>query len=107
MGLSVPLVYGEIDQILAYISGDCLHVVIFEVKRPDTYPWRKVPAIPKKQAVNKAENQLIKYLGVLISILAGIPRSQLIFHTLACFPDTSLSELSSRLSSAPIAWEQM
>ena len=32
---------GEIDLLMAYVSGDFLHVVICEVKRADTYPWQK------------------------------------------------------------------
>ena len=73
----------EIDLMMAYVSGDFLHVVIFEVKRSDTYPWQTMSAIPNKQAVNKAEKQLTKDLDVLMAILAGIPPSQIIFHTLA------------------------
>ena len=30
---------GEIDLMMAYLSGDFLHVNVFEVKRSDTYPW--------------------------------------------------------------------
>ena len=58
----------EIDLMMAYVSGDFLHVVIFEVKRADTYPWQTMSAIPNKQAVNKAENQLTKDLDVLMAI---------------------------------------
>ena len=50
-------------------------------------------AIPNKQAVNKAEIQLTKDVDVLMAILAGVPPSKIIFHTLACFPDASSSEL--------------
>ena len=42
---------------MAYVSGDLLHLVIFEVKRADTYPWQTVSPIPNKQAVDKAEIQ--------------------------------------------------
>ena len=83
----------EIDLMMAYVSGDFLHVVIFEVKRSDAAPWQTKGAKPNKQAVNKAEIQLTKDLDVLMAILAGIPPSQIIFHTLACFPDTSISDL--------------
>ena len=68
-------------------------MVIFEVKRSDAAPWQTKCSLPNKQAVKKAENQLTKDLDVLMAILAGIPPSQIIFHTLACFPDTSYSEL--------------
>ena len=78
---------------LAYASGNFLHVVVFEVKRADTYPWQTKSSIPTKQAVSKAENQLTKDLDVLMAILAGIPLSLIIVHTLACFPDSSLSQL--------------
>ena len=30
----------EIDLVMVYVSGDFLHIVIFEVKRADTYPWQ-------------------------------------------------------------------
>ena len=42
---------------------------------------------------NKAETQLTKYVDVLMNISAGKPPSQIIFHTLTCFPDASSSEL--------------
>ena len=79
----------EIDLMMAYVSGDFFHVVIFEVKRSDTYPWQTKSGSPNKQA----EIQLTKDLDVVMAILAGIPPSQIIFHTLACFPDTSMSDL--------------
>ena len=83
----------EIDLMMAFVSGNFLHVVIFEVKRSDTYPWQTKCTPPNKQAVNKAESQLTKDVDVLMAILAGIPPSQIIFHTLACFPDASSSVL--------------
>ena len=83
----------EIDLLLAYASEDCLHIVIFEVKRSDTYRWKPNCGPPKKQAVNKAENQLSKDLEVLKAISAGIPLNHVYFHTLACVPDTSQSQL--------------
>ena len=43
--------------------------------------------------MNKAENQLTKDVNALIDILADIPPSQIIFQTVACFPDASSSEL--------------
>ena len=85
----------EIDLLMACVSRDLLHVDIFEVKRADTYPWQTKGAPPKKQAVNKAENQLTKDLDVMMAILAGIPPSQIVFQTFACFPDSSLSDLQS------------
>ena len=60
LGLGLPGGDGEIDVVLAFVSGDVLHLVICEVKRADTYPWRKDSVPPNKQAVNKAEKQLIK-----------------------------------------------
>ena len=83
----------EIDLVMAYISGDFLNIVIFEVKRADTYPWQTKCAIPNKDAARKAENQLTRDLDVLRAILTGTPPSQIVFHTLACFPDNSLSDL--------------
>ena len=93
LGLKIPDGDGELDLIMAYASGDFLHVVIFEVKRADTCPWqtRRVPL--NKQAVDKAEKQLKKDLDILMAILTGIPPSHIIFHTLACFPDSLPSEL--------------
>ena len=46
---------------------------------------------PSKQAGSEKGqlSQLTKDLNVLMAILAGIPSSQIIFHTLACFSDTS------------------
>ena len=83
----------EIDLVLAIVSGDFLHVVACAVKRVDSYPWQKESSLPNRQAVNKADNQLTKDVGVLMNILAGIPQSHLIFHTLACFPDIYFSQL--------------
>ena len=89
----------EVDLVLAFVSGDFLHVVVCEVKRADNYPWQKECSLPSKQAVNKAENQLSKDVEVLMAILAGIPPNQIIFHTLACFPDASVSELQTIICS--------
>ena len=83
----------EIDLMMAFVSGDFLHIVIFEVKRADTYPWQTKSVNPNKQAVNKAESQLTKDLDVLMAILAGISPCQIRFHTLACFPDNLLCDL--------------
>ena len=83
----------EIDLVMAFVSGDFLHVVICEVKRADTFPWQAEGSLPNKQAVNKAENQLTKDVDVLMAILAGIPSSQIKLYTLACFPDASTLEL--------------
>ena len=85
----------EIDLLMAIASGDLLHVDIFEVKRADTFPWQTKCAPPNKQAVNKAENQLTKDLDVVMAILAGIPPSQIVFQTFACFPDSSIFDLQS------------
>ena len=76
----------EIDLMMAYASGNFLHVVVFEVKRPDTYPWQTKSPTPTKQAVNKAEIQLTKDLDVLMALLGGIPSSR--------FPCCVLSYLS-------------
>ena len=92
LGLSLPE-DAEIDLMLAYCSGDFLHIVVCEVKRSDTFPWDLKPTTPNRQAVNKAEGQLTKDLEILIALLAGIPTAQIIFHTLACFPDSSVAEL--------------
>ena len=40
LGLNLPG-DAEIDLVLAYVSGDFLHVVVCEVKRAATYPWQK------------------------------------------------------------------
>ncbi len=84
---------GEIDLMLAYVSGDFLHIVVYEVKRSQTLPWQNEAKPPNKQAVNKAETQLYKDVEFLMAILAGIPPDQVQFHTVACFPDTPLAEL--------------
>merc|ERR1712130_299649 len=88
---------GEIDLMMAYLSGDFLHVNVYEVKRSDTYPWETKSRPPNKQAVNKAENQLTKDVEILTALLAGIPPDQIVFHTLACYPDASISELETVL----------
>ena len=93
LGLEMPKEDGEIDLIMAFVSGDLLHVDIFEVKRADTYPWQTRSTPPNKQAINSAEKQLTKDVNILMAILAGIPPSQIVFRTLTCFPDTSSSEL--------------
>merc|ERR1719341_378747 len=92
LGLKLPG-DAEIDLLMAYLSGDFLHVNVYEVKRSDTYPWETKSRPPNKQAVNKAENQLTKDLDVMTALLAGIPPDQIVFHTLACYPDSSKSEL--------------
>ena len=38
LGLDIPIGDGEVDVMMAFVSGDLLHVIIFEVKRADTYP---------------------------------------------------------------------
>ena len=43
--------------------------------------------------MNKAENQLTKDVDILIALLAGTPPDQIVFHTIACFPDSSIAEL--------------
>ena len=55
LGIDLPAGTGEIDLVMAYVSGDILHIVAFEVKRPDTFPGKAADARPNKQAVNKAE----------------------------------------------------
>ena len=57
----------EIDLVLAYVSGNILHIVLCEVKRADTYPWQKECSLPNKQSVNKAENQLTKDVEVVVA----------------------------------------
>ena len=44
--LDIPAGGGEIDLAMAYVSGDILNVVIFEVKRADTYPWKAKDVCP-------------------------------------------------------------
>ena len=83
----------EIDLILVYVSGRFLNVVICEVKRADTYPWQTECPPPNKKAINSSEKQLTKDLDFLMAILAGVPPSQIIFTTLACYPDASFNEL--------------
>ena len=83
----------EIDLVLAFATGDFLNVVICEVKRADTYPWKTECSLPNKRAVNKAEIQLTKDFGNLKAILTGISPGNITFHTLACFPEASSSEL--------------
>merc|ERR550517_1145174 len=84
---------GEIDLLMAYLSEGFLHVRVFEVKRKDTLPWQTQSRPPNKQGVDKAEIQLTKDIEILSALLAGIPPDHIIFHTLACFPDSSNSEL--------------
>merc|ERR1712155_90500 len=73
LGLNFPSDV-EIYLVLAFVSGDFLHVVACEVKRADSYPWQKESSLPNRQAVNKAEDQLTKDVEVLMNILAGIPQ---------------------------------
>ena len=93
LGLNMHKGESEIDLITAYASGDFLHVVICEVKSNHSSTWL-IQAIPlSKQAVDKAEKQLTKDDHILVDLLAGLPPSQIVFHTLACFPNTSSSYL--------------
>merc|ERR1719507_1310559 len=92
LGIDIPPGGGEIDLVMAYVSGSVV-VVVSEVKRADTFPWKADEALPNKQAVNKAEIQLTKDVMFLKSVLAGVPSSEIRFHTVACFPDTSMSKL--------------
>ena len=96
LGLKLPG-DAEIDIVLAYVSGDVLHVVIFEVKRRQTYPWQTVSRPPTSKAAIKAEKQLKKDADIMMAVLAGVPADQVILHTLACYPDTSISELQTIL----------
>ena len=43
--------------------------------------------------MKKAENQLTKDVKVMMAILAGLPPSQIIVHTLACFLEASTLDL--------------
>ena len=52
LGLKLPHEDGEIDLVMAYSSGNFLHVHIFEVKRSDTFPWGPQSRPPNKQAVH-------------------------------------------------------
>ena len=92
LGLKLPG-DAEIDLVMVYSSGDFIHVNVFEVKRNDTFPWDTKSRPPNKQAVNKAENQLTKDVDILMALLAGTPPDQIVFHTLACYPDSSIAEL--------------
>ena len=76
LGLGLPGGDGEIDVVLAFVTGDVLHLVICEVKRADTYPWRTDSVPPNRQAVNKAELQLTKDVDIMMDILSGIPPGQ-------------------------------
>ena len=49
LGLKLPG-DGEIDLLVAYASGDFLHVIVCEVKRVDTYLWQKKCYRPNKQS---------------------------------------------------------
>ena len=69
------------------------HETHFETYGCYTYPWETKSRPPNKQAVNKAENQLTKDLDVLAAVLTGISPDQIVFYTLACYPDSSKSEL--------------
>ena len=91
--LDIPVGGGEIDLVMAYASGDILNVVIFEVKRMNTYPWTENDPCPNTQAVKKAEDQLTKDVMFLRSILVDAPPSEIRFHTVAAFPDTSALKL--------------
>ena len=64
LGLNLPK-DAEIDLVMGYPSGDNLHVLIFEVKRRDTYAWNPSVGPPNKQGMNKAENQLAKDVEIL------------------------------------------
>ena len=48
LGLKLPR-EAEIDLMMAYVSGDNLHVNLFEVKRADTYPWQTNCPLPNLQ----------------------------------------------------------
>ena len=90
LGLKLPG-DAEIDLVMVFSSGDFIHVRVFEVKRNDTFPWDTKSRPPNKQAVNKAENQLTKDVDILMALLAGTPPDQIVFHTLACYPDSSIA----------------
>ena len=92
LGLKIPK-DGEIDLVMAYACGDSLKVVIFEVKRGDTYPWQTKQSPVNKQAVNKAEKQLGGDVDTMLALLAGIPSPEICLHTLSCFPDSPKSIL--------------
>ena len=93
LGLKLPE-DAEIDLIMAYSSRSLLHVNIFEVKRNDTYAWDTKTRPPNKQAVNKAENQLTKDVDIVMALLAGTSPDQIVFHSLACYPDSLIKDLN-------------
>ena len=79
LGLELPG-DAEIDLLMAYASGDFLHICIFEVKRANTYPWENDQKSLNKQALNKAELQLNRDLEVLMSLLADIPPTSQLYQ---------------------------
>ena len=46
----------EIDLIMAFVSGDFLHLVVCEVKRADTYPWQTKSSLSQKNPVLGQKN---------------------------------------------------
>ena len=105
LGLNMHKGESEIDLIMAYASGDLLHVVICEVKSNHSSPWL-IEAIPlSKRAVDKAEKQLTKDVHIL-------PTSWQAFHLArSCSIRWPVSQtrllLTFKRSSAEIVWTEV
>ena len=92
LGLKLPG-DAKIDLAMVYSSGNLLHVNVFDVNRKDAFPWDTKSRPPNKQTVNRAENKLTLDVHILMGLLADTPPDQIVFHTLACYPDSSIAEL--------------
>ena len=98
LGIAIPIRVGEIDLVMAYVSGPVLNVFIFEVKRAGRRPsGKRTGEKAFKKALNKAETQLTKDVMFLKSVLAGIPSTEIKFHTVVFFPDATKSRLQTEI----------
>ena len=92
----LPPKAGEIDLLLAYVAGKDLHIVLCKVKRPNLKLWesqdgKENTALTRN--ICKALDQLLGDCDVILGLLADLPGSQIVLHTISCFPDTTVSVL--------------
>ena len=101
----LPPQAGEIDLLLAYVAGNHLHIVLCEVKRQNLKLWESQDGKESKaliRNIGKAFEQLLADCDVILGLLADLPGSSIVLHTISCFPDTSVSVLKEILCNSCI-----
>ena len=93
LGLTMPDKDLEIDLLIAYVAGNYLHIILCEVKRPETEPWADCEREPTKESIDTALKQLDTDIDWVLGLLPDVPGSSLNISAITCFPDTPRSIL--------------